>query len=1035
MQRKTILTSSSLALLGLALMFSQVTFAQSPQRDRVVAPIAGSPIVWLEGNVRPMFQPENDTGPVDGSLKLEYMSLAFKLTAVQQADLTALLAEQQDASSPNYRHWLTPEQYAGRFGLSVNDVSQVVAWLQAQGFQVIQTARGRNWVSFSGTAAQVQAAFHTEIHRFSVHGETYYANASEPAVPATLADVLLGIRGLDNYRLKPRIRVRHVTAETKPNFTSSLSGNTFVTPGDFAVIYDVNALYNNSIDGTGQSIAVMGQTDLYNNGSDVSAFRAASGLTGGGLTMTLIPGVTDPGVGSGDVEEASLDVEWSGAVAKNATIIYVYANPNTGNGVFDALQYAIDNDVAPVISISYGACEADWGSSNLSVLAGWGQQANSQGQTIVAAAGDSGATDCDSSETSVITVATQGLAVDAPASLPYVTGMGGSEFNEGSGNYWQATTSASGDIVTSALSYIPEMAWNDTSSPENTGNGLLAGGGGVSSYFTTKPAWQTGPGVPNDGARDVPDLSLNASPIHDPLLLCVQGSCVNGFRDSSQGLSVVGGTSAAAPTFAGIVALINEQMNTPKGQGNINTMLYPMAQTSPAAFHDITTGNNMEPCQTGSTGCPSGGEIGYSAGVGYDQATGLGSVDAYNLVMEWGSSGAGNLPAPTLAAPANGATGVALVPAFSWSAVTGNNGYRIFIATSASDLTANPATTTCSACTVVDTTAKNSSSYTPTSALAAGAYFWQVQALEPSSSSGTAAWSQVFSFTTTGGTLTAPTLTAPTTGATLTSVTPTFTWTAVTGSAGNRILIAPLQSALPTSLAIGTCGGCTAGTTTTAATYTPASTALAGGTAYYWEVQALAASGSSLNGPWSSVSNFITPAGDFSLSASPSSLTIAPGGSATSTVTLTAINNFSGTVTPTCAVSSSLAGVTCAISTSGTSNSLTVTVTASTTATTYPVLPRGPRFGAWWMVSVALLGLLLIGLSRLRYGGVPIRNLRLVALGAVLAALFLASLSCGGGSSGGGGGSTSSPPESGTVTVTGTSPSATHSTPISVSVT
>ena len=246
-----------------------------------------------------MFQPENDMGPVEGSFKLENISLTFKLTESQQADLTKLLDEQQDPSSPNYHQWLTPEQYADRFGLSPNDINKVVAWLQSQSFQVTQTARGRTWVSFSGTAAQVRAAFQTEIHNFSLHGQTYYANASEPAVPAALADVVLGIRGLDNYRLKPRSRVRHVKAEPNPNFTSSITGNTFVSPGDFATIYDVKNLYDAGIDGTGQTIAVMGQTDLYNGGSDITAFRNAAGLTGGGLTLKLVPGVTDPGLSSG----------------------------------------------------------------------------------------------------------------------------------------------------------------------------------------------------------------------------------------------------------------------------------------------------------------------------------------------------------------------------------------------------------------------------------------------------------------------------------------------------------------------------------------------------------------------------------------------------------------------------------------------------------------------------------------------------------------------------------------------------------------
>ena len=1038
MARKTFIALNALVFLWLVFSPGRISCAQPPQTDRITGPIAGSPAVWLEGNVRPMFQPGNDVGPAEGSLKLENISLMFKLTATQQTDLNALLAAQQDSTSSEYHRWLTPEQYADRFGLSPNDIKQVVSWLQSQGFTITQTARGRTWVSFSGTAAQVQAAFQTEIHNFSFHGQTYFANASDPAVPAALADVVLGIHGLDNYPLKPRARVRHVNSE--PDFTSAVSGNTFVAPGDFATIYDVQSLYDNGIDGTNQSIAVMGQTDLYGNGSDITAFRAAAGLpayTSTQLQQTLIPGATDPGVSAADIEEASLDVEWSGAVAKNATIIFV--NGGTG-GVFNAFQYAIDNKTAPAISVSYGACEASWGTANLNSLAQLAQQANTQGQTIVAAAGDSGAADCDAptSSTDVVTTATHGLAVDAPASVPYVTGMGGTEFNEGSGLYWQAATSVTGDIVTSALSYIPEMGWNDTLSPVNTQHELLAGGGGASTFTPSgqpsKPVWQTGPGVPSDNARDVPDLSLNSSPVHEALLICLQGSCINGFRDANQDLTVVGGTSAAAPTFAGIAALVNQHMGTTTGQGNINPILYPMAQNEPAAFHDITTGNNMVPCEAGSTGCPTGGgEIGYDAGPGYDQVTGLGSVDAYNLVMEWGSATAG-LPAATLTAPANGATGVALTPAFSWSAVSGNNGYRIMIATSPADLSTNPATTTCTACTIVDTTKANASSYTPASALAAGTYFWQVQAIEPTSSSGLAAWSEIFSFTTTGATLAAPTLSAPANGATAVPVTPTFTWTSVTGSTGYRILIGPTQSALPTNPVVGTCGGCALGPTTTGTSFTPSATSLVGGTTYYWEVQALAPSGQ--NASWSSMFSFTTAAADFSLSASPSTLTIAPGANGTSTLTLSPINNIStSSITLTCSTGS-LTGVTCSVGTLGSNDQATVTITASSTAKSYPASPRSPRFGAWWMAGVALLGLLLIAFSRLRRVGVPapIWNLRHVALGAALATLLLAGLSCSSSSGGGGGGSTSPPPESGTVTVTGTTTSTTHSAQISVTV-
>jgi hypothetical protein len=1042
MRRKAILSVGWFAVLGLVFSLAPFSFAQSPVKARITGAIDDSSRVTLRGNVRPVFRAENDLGPVQGSFNLENMSLTFKLTEGQQADLAALLAQQQDPTSPNFHHWLTPEQFAERFGLSQNDVDKVAAWLGAQGFTVTQTARSRSWVSFSGTAAQVAAAFQTEIHNFSFNGETYHANATEPSVPSALADVVLGIRGLDNYRLKPRTRVRSVNPSLHPNFTSGQSGNTFVAPGDFAVIYDVNTLYSTGIDGTGQSIAVMGQTALYNGGSDITAFRAAAGLPAKSPTLTLVPGSTNPGVIPGDITEASLDVEWAGAVAKNATIIYVYANPNTGNGVLDSLVYAIDQDVAPVISISYGACEAQWGLANLNILEQLGQQANTQGQTIVAASGDSGAADCDSPSA---TSATHGLAVDAPASSPYVTGMGGTEFNEGSGTYWEPATGS--DVLTSALSYIPEVAWNDTS----PSNGLLAGGGGASSCVNAtgtfpnvtcisgfaKPSWQTGTGVPNDGVRDVPDLSLNSSPIHDGLLICDQGSCVHGFRDSNNVyLTVAGGTSAAAPTFAGIVALINQQAGS--AQGNVNPTLYAMAASTPAAFHDIITGDIIVPCTAGTKDCPSSApfQIGYSAGVGYDRATGLGSIDAYNLVTAWGSSVTGNLPAPTLSAPANGAAGVSTTPVFGWTAVTGNAGYRIMIATSPSVLPTNPATSTCSSCTLVDTTSTDTTSYTPASALATGIYYWQVQAIEPGGSSGTAAWSTIFSFSTVGATLPAPTLTSPANGATDVSTATSFSWTAVTGNAGYRILVAPTQAALPTDPAVGTCGGCAIGTTTSTGvnSYTLASSPLVASTTYYWEVQALSSS-SGLYGTWSSVSSFTTGAADFQMASASSSLTLTAGSSGTRTITMTPVNGFSGDVTLTCDVSSTLTGVTCSLNPTSISagGSSTLTITASSSASTFPAPPRINRFGGWLVAALALASLLLLlpGLhwrERQFFSGRV--GLRQVALGVMLAGLLAASLSCNSS------GSSGPPPETGTVTVTGTStsPSASHSVSITVTV-
>jgi hypothetical protein len=1036
MRPNAILRLKWVGIWGLGFSLIPFAFAQDPGQDRIVQAIDNASRVALRGNVRPMFRPENDLGLADGSLRLENISLVFAFPASRQSALTALLDDLQNPFSPSFHHWLTPEQFAVQFGLSQNDLNKVVAWLEGQGFTVTWKARSRTWVSFSGTANQVEAAFQTEIHNFSLNGATYYANATEPSLPKALADVVVAIYALDNYPLRPGGDAHRMNLILKPDFTSYISGNTYIAPADFAVIYDVNNLYAAGIDGAGQSIAVVGQTDLYSDGSgpssDIAAFRSAAGLPPNLPRVILIPGASDPGVVSSDIDEASLDIEWAGAVAKAAAIIYVNGG---SNGVTKALQYAVDNKTAPVISMSYGDCESNLGSANLTALANLAQQANAQGQTILAAAGDSGATTCLEMNS---TVSTNGLGVFAPASLPYVTGMGGTEFHEGSGVYWSADANGV-DVSPSALSYIPETAWNDTDSPLNPQHYIWAGGGGASAYFP-KPNWQTGTGVPNDGARDVPDVSLNSALFHDQTLFCVQGGCVNGFRNANQGVLAGGGTSVATPCFAGIVALINQKMNTPNGQGNINPVLYSMAATTPAAFHDITSGNNVVPCAQGSKDCPATApfQLGYSAGVGYDQAIGLGSVDAFNLLDAWASSLAGNLPAPTLTAPGNGAAGVALAPEFGWTNVTGNAGYRILIATSPADLPANPATTTCNACTIVDETNTNSDSYTPPGALAAGIYFWQVQAREPSSSGGTAAWSNIFSFTTSGRALAAPALTAPANGATGVSVPPSFSWSAVIGNAGYLLFIAKTPGVLPTNPAVGTCSGCSTGTKVNATSYTPPSAPTAGNLAagtYYWQVKALSSS-NGVYGAWSSVFSFTTVPGDFSLDVSPSTLTMTAGGSATSDLTFTPINGLSGSsVAFSCSVSSTLAGVTCAVGALGSNNTATVTITASSSATSFPALKKihpldagatPALVGAW-----LLLAFLIVLNGRRSQTRLRMECVRQIAFLAALTVALVAGLSCGGGS---GGGVSLPPSESGTVTVLGTGPSTSHSVTISVSV-
>ncbi|HEY2384569.1 MAG TPA: S53 family peptidase [Terriglobia bacterium] len=600
--------------LSCVLIVSTALFAAAPQvQDRITRRIDPAVTAVVAGNVHPLASRDHDRGQVSAALKMPRVTMLFKMTGAQQAALDALLQGQQDPRSAGYHHWLSPEEYAARFGISANDRNQIVSWLQSQGFTINEVGRNGRSVSFTGAAGQIESAFHTSMHQYAVNGKTFYANAAEPSVPAAFADLVSGFRALNDFRLKPRPNPRSISAADAPRFTSSVSGNHFLSPSDFATIYDLHPLYAAGIDGTGQSIVVAGQTDI--NLADIRAFRTASGLAANDPSVVLVPGLADPGISEDDLPEADLDLEWSGAVAPNAHLIYV----NSSN-VLDSLQYAVDQNLATVASISYGDCEKNFSVQDVTALLALAEQANAQGMTIVAASGDTGAADCDGR---TATVATQGLAVDLPAGLPYVTGLGGTEFRE-AGTSWSSTnTAASGSV----LSYLPEGAWNDTST-ERT---LAAGGGGASIYFS-KPAWQSASGVPNDAARDVPDLSLNASPDHDGYLMCSGGSCVSGFRSSSGNLYVAGGTSAAAPAFAAMVALINQK--TSSAQGNVNPTLYSLFASAPAAFHDVTVGGNQVPCSIGSPNCTSG-TMGYSAAPGYDQATGLGSVDVMNLLTAW----------------------------------------------------------------------------------------------------------------------------------------------------------------------------------------------------------------------------------------------------------------------------------------------------------------------------------------------------------------------------------------------------------------
>jgi subtilase family serine protease len=578
----------------------------------------------IPGHIHPLAQPKNDKEAMDPAARMNYMTAFLKRSARQQSDLDDLTQRQQDLTSPVYHHWLTPEQYADRFGSSQPEIDRLSEWLRSNGFSDLQVSRGRDFIVFNGTVAQVQAALRTPIHRYDVNGETHYANTMEPTVPENLEALVAGFRGLHNFSPKPFLRrgpwppIKLTGARPSPQFyASAYPGVNVLAPDDLSTIYNIDALYKSGIDGAGQTVAIAGESDI--DMSDIEYFRSVFNLPFNDPRKILVPGSDNPGFNTA-MGEADLDLEWSGAIARNATILYVYSGD-----AFTSAFHVIDEAIAPVLSFSFGACELRVPRSDVDILAAEAQKAAVEGITWVASSGDAGAAGCEDQNAPFNSAITR-MNPNLPASLPYVTGVGGSEFAEGQGKYWASKPGANGG---SALGYVPEGGWTDESFiAQNDYPGFASSGGGASWLFS-KPAWQTALGMPNDNARDVPDVALTASWFHDPYSLITGGSFVPN-----------GGTSAAAPAFAGIVALINQYLartgaNGSGGLGLINPMLYSLAQTTPAAFHDIVTGSNIVPCVALSTQDCASGSMGYNAGQGYDQVTGLGSVDAYTMALNW----------------------------------------------------------------------------------------------------------------------------------------------------------------------------------------------------------------------------------------------------------------------------------------------------------------------------------------------------------------------------------------------------------------
>ncbi len=616
-------------------------------------------LTTLKGNTHPLARPQFDLGTAPATLSMDRMLLVLKRSPDQETALRKLLDDQQDKHSPNYHQWLTPEQFGKQFGPTDADIQTVKTWLQSHGFTVGST-KGRTVLEFSGSASQVKEAFHTTIHKYAVNGEQHWANASDPMIPTALTPAVAGVLTLHNFLKKPASHFSGQAVPAKivpgkrPQVTFPAQNGqpetNALAPQDFAVIYNINPIYSVSTNGNDIWIAVVGRSNLYNGGSDVSDFRDNIGGCCGSINIVLDG--PDPGdLGGGEEAEATLDSTWSAAIAPGANVdLVVSASTNTTDGIDLSETYIIENNLTDIMTESFSACELYATDGQLAFSSSMAEQAAAQGITYFVSTGDNGTAGCDDPS---VAPATNPISVNLIASTAFNVAVGGTEFSE-NGNtskYWGTEP----PVQESAISYIPENVWNESSLTNGLWSGSggasagnVAGGQGGSTLGVPKPYWQSGvAGIPGDGVRDLPDVSLTAAS-HDPYLLCLEGSCT---PDSTGQIYVyfISGTSASSPSFAGIMALVDQEQLAKTGngrQGLANYVLYRLAAaqsaypaqcngssttTPPAStciFNDVTVGNNAVPGEVTTE---------YSATAGYDLATGLGSVDVANLVNQWNS--------------------------------------------------------------------------------------------------------------------------------------------------------------------------------------------------------------------------------------------------------------------------------------------------------------------------------------------------------------------------------------------------------------
>jgi subtilase family serine protease len=656
------------ALTGGSLFYFAARAQTSRRSPAITQAVDESKLVRLAGNVRREANSENDRGPVEDSLQLDHLLLQLKRPAETEAAAEQFLDSQQDRQSPNYHQWLTAAQFGERFGATTQDIAAITGWLTSHGFTVNQVHPNGMLIDFSGTAGQVREAFHSEIHHLDVNGETHIGNMSDPEIPAALATVVAGVVSLSDF-------MPHALARPRGQYTFTSGGYTYgaVVPGDLATIYNFNQAYAAGFTGKGQTIVVLEDSDVYSV-NDFNTFRSTFGLStlypSGSLTTVHPTGsaggtCTDPGANSDDVE-AEIDTEWATGAAPNATIELASCNDSRTNfGGFIALQNLLAETHPPsIVSVSYGEAETLNGATSNAYINSLFQTAAAEGVSIFVSAGDEGAASADDGANS----ATHGISVSAYASTPYNVAAGGTDFSDAyygtSASYWSSTNAT---YYNSAISYIPEIPWNDScagqliaavldfsttygpsglcASSTARSNGLLTvsgGSGGPSNCATgspsqsgvasgscqgyPKPSWQSGIyGNPADGVRDIPDVSIFASNGFwgHYYVVCYSdpghnrgGAPCTGAPSTWAGF---GGTSISAPTLAGVQALINQRMDG-QAQGNPNPTLYALAKgiygSGPGAaacnssngsgtcvFHDVTFGDMDMNCTPGSPNC------------------------------------------------------------------------------------------------------------------------------------------------------------------------------------------------------------------------------------------------------------------------------------------------------------------------------------------------------------------------------------------------------------------------------------------------